>query len=163
MEQVVIDIYVKRTHPDARIPEYAHGAHEDAGMDLYSTERVRLYKDVPTLVPTGLIFALPPGIEAQIRSRSGLALKEGIYVLNSPGTVDPGYRGDVGVVLCWTGHKGGSLPVMYDEDREPYKILLSDSRVAQVVFSAYQPVALWPTEDLDNTSRGAGGFGSTGL
>jgi dUTP pyrophosphatase len=163
MEQVVIDIYVKRVHPDAQIPTYAHGPHEDAGMDLISVERARLYAGVPVLVKTGLVFALPSGIEGQVRSRSGLALKEGIYVLNSPGTLDPGYRGEVGVILCWTGSWGGSLRLYEDEDNQKYKVIEAGSKVAQVVFAAYQPAALWPTEDLDNTSRGAGGFGSTGL
>ena len=159
----MIDIYVKRVHPDARIPEYAHGHREDAGMDLVSVERVRLYANVPTLVKTGLVMALPPGVEGQIRTRSGMALKEGIWVLNSPGTLDPGYRGEIGVILHWVGYVGGVLPVMFDEDGERYKLVEAGSKVAQIVFAEYKQVSLWPTEDLDNTNRGNGGFGSTGL
>jgi dUTP pyrophosphatase len=97
-----VNVQIKKLR-DVPLPEYAHGPEEDAGFDLRAAEPVRLRKDVPTLVKTGLAIALPPGYEAQIRSRSGLALKEGLYVLNAPATIDPGYRGEIGVILVWNG------------------------------------------------------------
>jgi dUTP pyrophosphatase len=84
---------IKRLRPDARLPEYAHGPAEDAGMDLRAVERVVLAPGVPHAVPTGLAIELPAGYEAQVRPRSGLALKHAITIPNSPATIDPGYRG----------------------------------------------------------------------
>jgi dUTP pyrophosphatase len=100
------------------------------------------------LVPTGLSLALPEGFEAQVRPRSGLALKHGITVLNSPGTVDADYRGDVGVILINLGV-------------EPFTIAPGD-RIAQLVLAAYAQVEWAPVEVLPETERGAGGFGHTG-
>jgi dUTP pyrophosphatase len=100
------------------------------------------------LVPTGLSLALPEGFEAQVRPRSGLALKHGITVLNSPGTVDADYRGDVGVILINLG-------------AEPFTIAPGD-RIAQLVLAAYAQVDWMPVEVLPETERGAGGFGHTG-
>jgi dUTP pyrophosphatase len=101
-----------------------------------------------TLIPTGLSLALPDGYEAQVRPRSGLALKHGITVLNSPGTVDADYRGDVGVILINLGH-------------EPFEIAPGD-RIAQLVVAAYAQVEWALVETLPETERGAGGFGHTG-
>jgi dUTP pyrophosphatase len=100
------------------------------------------------LIPTGLSLALPDGFEAQVRPRSGLALKHGITVLNSPGTVDADYRGDVGVILINLG-------------AEPFTIEPGD-RVAQLVIAAYAQVEWTSVEVLPETERGAGGFGHTG-
>lgn len=143
-------IKIKKLHPNAIIPTYAHGPDEDAGMDLCAVENKILYKDFPTLIKTGLSIELPPGYEAQIRSRSGLALNRGIYVLNAPGTVDPGYRGEIGVVLCWNGFMHGDGPTVRTGDR-----------IAQLVIARYEPVE-WESGDLSTTNRGDGGFGSTG-
>src|SRR5579863_3225855 len=85
-------IRIQRIHPAAVLPEYAHGPQEDAGMDLRSVENVTLFPNVPQLVPTGLTVEIPPGYEAQVRPRSGLALKHAITMPNTPGTIDPGYR-----------------------------------------------------------------------
>ena len=123
---------------------------QSAGMDL------RADIDVPvvlqpgdsTLIPTGIKMALPDGYEAQIRPRSGLAYKHGITVLNSPGTIDADYRGDVGVLLINHGQKAFTI-----ED---------GMRVAQMVVAQYSQFEWESVEDLDETARGAGGFGSTG-
>ena len=123
---------------------------QSAGMDL------RANIDVPvvlqpgdsTLIPTGIKMALPDGYEAQIRPRSGLAYKHGITVLNSPGTIDADYRGDVGVLLINHGQKAFTI-----ED---------GMRVAQMVVAQYSQFEWDSVEDLDETARGAGGFGSTG-
>ena len=123
---------------------------QSAGMDL------RANIDVPvvlqpgdsTLIPTGIKMALPDGYEAQIRPRSGLAYKHGITVLNSPGTIDADYRGDVGVLLINHGQKAFTI-----ED---------GMRVAQMVVAQYSQFEWESVEDLDETARGAGGFGSTG-
>ena len=123
-------------------------------MDLYADETVYLRPNEPEVVKTGLFVELPPGCEAQIRSRSGLALKYGIVVLNSPGTIDPAYRGEIGVILCWNGHKQvGDQPFLIEKGM----------RIAQMVVSRYEPISFEESKDLSESSRGSGGFGSTGL
>src|ERR1700732_553896 len=92
-------ISIQRLHPNAVLPSYAHGPDEDAGMDLHAVESVTLEPGKPRLVPTGLAIELPPGYEAQVRPRSGLALKHSITLPNSPATIDPGYRGELRVIL----------------------------------------------------------------
>jgi dUTP pyrophosphatase len=134
-------------HPDAVVPKYAHGPEEDAGMDLCSVAEAVLEPGVPQAVPTGLSIELPAGYEAQIRPRSGLALKHAISVPNSPGTIDPGYRGEVKVILINLG-------------RESYTIAKRD-RIAQMVIARYEPVEIEEGE-LSDSTRGAGGFGSSG-
>jgi dUTP pyrophosphatase len=132
------------------LPAYAT-AHA-AGMDL----RAAVAEDAPVtlapgaraLVPTGLSIALPEGYEAQVRPRSGLALKHGITCLNSPGTIDADYRGEVGVILANLG-------------QEPF-VIRRGERIAQMVVARYERVVWAETEALDGTERGAGGFGSTG-
>jgi dUTP pyrophosphatase len=101
------------------------------------------------LIPTGIALALPPGSEAQVRPRSGLALKHGITVLNAPGTIDADYRGEVGVVLINHGD-------------QPF-VIERGSRIAQMVVAAYARVAWTVSSDLEASARGAGGFGSTGI
>ena len=109
-------VKLKTKNASVRIPAYSHGPAEDAGMDLYADETVYLRPNEPEVVKTGLFVELPPGCEAQIRSRSGLALKYGIVVLNSPGTIDPAYRGEIGVILCWNGHKQvGDQPFLIEK------------------------------------------------
>lgn len=129
------------------IPRYAHGPGEDAGMDLHSVESVLLAPGETKLVATGLAIELPPGYEAQIRPRSGLALKHSITLPNSPATIDPGYRGEIRVIL----HNLG---------REPYQIS-SGERIAQMIISRYEAVE-WEEGDLSDSRRGQGGFGSSG-
>jgi dUTP pyrophosphatase len=132
------------------LPAYA--TTHSAGLDL----RAAVPEDAPltlapgarALVPTGLAIALPDGYEAQVRPRSGLALKHGITCLNSPGTIDADYRGEVGVILANLG-------------QEPF-VVRRGERVAQLVVARYERIAWAETEALDGTARGAGGFGSTG-
>src|ERR1039458_5351171 len=104
-----MQIRIQRIHPGAILPAYAHGPTEDAGMDLHAVEEVILAPGVPRLVPTGLTIEVPPGHEAQVRPRSGLALKSAITIPNAPGTIDPGYRGELRVILLNLG-------------REPYPV-----------------------------------------
>ena len=140
-------IRLKRLVPEAVLPQYAHGPEEDAGMDLRSVADVLLEPGVPQLVPTGLAIEVPPGYEAQLRPRSGLALKHAITLPNSPATIDPGYRGEVRVILLNLG-------------REAYQVHAGD-RIAQMVIARYEAVE-WEESELADSTRGAGGFGSSG-
>ncbi len=128
-------------------PRYAHGPAEDAGMDLHSVEEVTLGPGETKLVATGLAIELPSGYEAQIRPRSGLALKHSITLPNSPATIDPGYRGEISIIL----HNLG---------REPFRIAPGE-RIAQMVIARYEAVE-WEEGDLGDSARGEGGFGSSG-
>jgi dUTP pyrophosphatase len=138
---------VQRLRHEAVLPSYAHGPEEDAGMDLRAVEPVTLLPGVPTQVPTGIAIELPPGYEAQIRPRSGLALKHAITLPNSPATIDPGYRGEIRVILLNLGSA-------------PYQIERGD-RIAQMVIARYV-TAEWVEEELGSSDRGTGGFGSSG-
>jgi dUTP pyrophosphatase len=128
----------------------AHATPHAAGLDLRAavTEPVTLAPGAYALVPTGLQIALPPGTEGQVRPRSGLAFKHGVTVLNSPGTVDADYRGEVAVLLVNHG-------------REPF-VVTRGERIAQLVVARYVPVRFQRVDALADTARGAGGFGSTG-
>lgn len=137
----------KKLTAGAEAPAYAHGSLEDAGMDLRSTEDAVLKPGVPQTVGTGLSIELPPGYEAQIRPRSGLALKHAITLPNSPATIDPGYRGEIRVILLNLGST-------------EYKISPGD-RIAQMVIARYERVE-WEEGELGDSARGAGGFGSSG-
>lgn len=136
----------KRIHPEAVLPAYAHES--DAGMDVRSVAEVVIPARGRALVPTGLVVLLPPNYEAQVRPRSGLALKSGITVLNTPGTIDAGYRGEIGVILFNTT----------DTDFAVHK----GDRVAQIVIAPVTRVEVIETDSVEETDRGAGGFGSTG-
>jgi dUTP pyrophosphatase len=129
------------------IPRYAHGPDEDAGMDLHAVETVTLAPGETKLVPTGLAIELPPGYEAQIRPRSGLALKYSITLPNSPATIDPGYRGEIRVIVQNLG--GNSFTVEAGE------------RIAQMIVARYEAVE-WEEGELGDSLRGEGGFGSSG-
>jgi dUTP pyrophosphatase len=134
-------------------PLPAHQTEHSAGVDLQAhlpEGSVTLAAGERKLIPTGLFMALPAGTEAQVRPRSGLALKHGITVLNSPGTIDADYRGEVKVLLINLG-------------QEPFTIHNGD-RVAQMVVARYERIeAFEAVESLDETARGAGGYGSTGV
>jgi len=140
-----ISIINKSRHP---LPHYA--TVDSAGMDLraHLDASVTLEPGAYKLIPTGLHVALPAGHEAQVRPRSGLAYKHGITVLNSPGTIDADYRGDIGVILINHG-------------QNPF-IIEDGERIAQLVIARYERVQWSATDSLDNTQRGAGGFGHTG-
>jgi dUTP pyrophosphatase len=142
-----MEIRIQKLSPEATLPAYAHGPDEDSGMDLRALESVTLLPGKAALVPTGLAIELPPGYEAQIRPRSGLALKHSITLPNSPATIDPGYRGEIRVILLNLG-------------AEPYVVEKGD-RIAQMVIARYERVE-WVEGNLAESARGAGGFGSSG-
>ena len=128
-------IRIQPIHPNAVLPEYAHGPQEDAGMDLRAVEDAVLAPGVPRLVSTGLAIALPPGYEAQVRPRSGLALRHAITMPNAPGTIDPGYRGEIRVILLnlggepYTVHAGDRICLLYTsfpEKQVSHTMLLKD-------------------------------------
>lgn len=143
----MIDVKIKCiTEPSPKWPQYE--TPQSAGADI----RSRINTIVPAhgrkLVPTGMFIALPAGYEAQVRPRSGLALKKGITVLNTPGTVDADYRGEIGVILFNTT----------DEDFE----VKTGDRIAQIVLNKIEQINWIVVDDLDATERGDGGFGHTG-
>ena len=131
---------------DFPLPEYATPA--SAGVDLRASEGCVIPPGGRALVPTGLRIALPEGYEAQVRPRSGLALRHGVTLPNSPGTIDADYRGEIGVILMNLG-------------QEPFVVEPGD-RIAQMVVAPVTRVAWSEVEELDATERGEGGFGSTG-
>ena len=137
----------RKTDPEAVLPSYAHPG--DAGMDVRAVEALEIEPGGRRLVRTGLVMMLPPGYEAQVRPRSGLALKHGVTVLNTPGTIDEGYRGEVGVILANFG-------------AEPYKVE-KGAKIAQIVIAPCTRAEIAETAEVDETERGAGGFGSTGV
>lgn len=140
-------IRIKRLRPEAALPTYAHGPVEDAGMDIRAAEDVLLPPGETRLAPTGLALEIPSGWEAQIRPRSGLALRHSITMPNAPATIDPGYRGELQIILLNLG-------------REPYQVHAGD-RIAQMVITRYEAVE-WEEGELAESARGAGGFGSSG-
>lgn len=144
-EQIEIKLI---NHSGSPHPEYKTS--HSAGMDLRSAseQEIVLKPGGRGLVPTGLYIQLPDGYEAQVRSRSGLAIKQGVAVLNSPGTIDADYRGEVGVILINHG--------------EADFVIRKGDRVAQMVIAPYVMAQFKEVEELESTDRGAGGFGSTG-
>lgn len=135
-------------HSRHALPAYATA--QSAGMDLRANtdEPIVLQPLERRLIPTGLYMALPPGYEAQVRPRSGLALKQGITVLNAPGTIDADYRGEVGVLLI-------------NLSNQPFTVN-DGERIAQMVIARHEQAELVSVEVLDETERGAGGYGHTG-
>ncbi len=140
-------IRIAKVHEDAILPHYVHPG--DSGMDLYSIEHITIPPGGTALVHTGLKLAVPEHYEAQVRPKSGLALKNAITLLNTPGTVDSGYRGEVCVILINHG-------------RETFQVK-KHSKIAQLVICPVVRAEIVEVEELEDTGRGAGGFGSTGL
>ena len=136
-------------HSRHALPAYA--TEQSAGMDLRANieEPIILQPMERRLIPTGLYIALPVGYEAQVRPRSGLALKQGITVLNAPGTIDADYRGEVGVLLI-------------NLSQQPFTIN-DGERIAQMIIARHEQAELVEVETLDETERGAGGYGHTGV
>ena len=137
---------IKRMHKNAKIPFYAKPG--DAGMDLCSVASYLINPHERVLVATGWAVEVPLGYEMQIRPRSGLALKEGITVLNTPGTIDSGYRNEIGVIL-------------QNHSNKPYQVNEGD-RIAQAVIKKVETVQILEVDELSSSERGKGGFGSTG-
>nr|WP_281242563.1 dUTP diphosphatase [Desulfuromusa kysingii] len=139
---------IKKLHPQAVIPKYM--TELAAGMDVcaFMQEPLQLQPGQRALIPTGLSFALPAGFEIQVRPRSGLAIKHGIALVNSPGTIDADYRGEVAIILINHG-------------QEPFTVNSGD-RIAQLVVAPICQADLIEVSELSETLRGAGGFGHTG-
>lgn len=138
---------VKKLTDDAILPHYAHPG--DAGADLFSNEEAELAPGESRMIKTGISIELPPATEAQVRPRSGMALKHAITVLNTPGTVDEGYRGEVGVILI-------------NHSKEVF-VIEKGMKIAQMIVKPVITVEVEEVEELSDTKRGAGGFGSTGM
>ena len=143
-----LTLRLTKLHGAARVPSSAHGPEEDAGMDLYAVEGADIPPGGWASVGTGIAVEIPPGYEGQVRPRSGMARRHGVTLLNSPGTIDPGYRGELRVTLINHG-------------AAPYAVRPGD-RVAQLVIGSYAAVEWRVEDDLAATARGASGFGSTG-
>lgn len=138
--------YIPITENSIMIPTYkSDGA---AGADLYSCHRIGIKPNKRRLVHTGIAIELPEGYEAQVRTRSSYALKHGVFVLNSPGTIDSDYRGEIGVILFNTSDR-------------PFWVDRGD-RIAQLIITPVVQATFEEVENLNNTKRGSGGFGSTG-
>ena len=148
MSAVAVDIMRLPHGADLPLPEY--GTPDSAGVDLLAavSEDVSLAPGERTLIPTGIALSLPRGYEAQIRPRSGLALKNGLTLLNTPGTIDADYRGEIGIILANLGQESF--------------VVERGMRIAQMVVAPVSQVSWNMVESLDDSERGAGGFGSTG-
>ena len=145
------NFYIVRTDDAKYLPLPKYMSDVAAGMEIYANVHTDTVVDVGEikLIPTGIRIALPQGYEAQIRPRSGLALKNGITMVNTPGTIDSDYRGEIGVIIINHGH-------------EPFTIKRGD-RIAQMVINKYEHVFWTETDSLDETERGSGGFGHSGV
>ncbi|MEB3226026.1 MAG: dUTP diphosphatase [Synechococcus sp.] len=135
-----------KLHPDAIIPQYQHGG--DSGMDLHAIAPVAIAPHKTALIRTGLAAEIPLGTELQIRPRSGLALKQSVTVLNSPGTIDANYRGEIGVILI-------------NHSDRPFQVEVG-MRIAQMVMVPVMRPEITVVDKISETTRGTGGFGSTG-
>ena len=150
-EEGVVEVRIKQRDDCKDLPLPRYMSESASGMDLYAAvdAEVTLEAGAIMLVPTGISMAVPPGYEAQVRPRSGLALKHGITIVNSPGTIDSDYRGEVGVILGNIGSK-------------PF-VITRGMRIAQLVVQSVVKAKITAESDLDETDRGAGGFGSSGV
>jgi dUTP pyrophosphatase len=149
MPSLKVEVPVKRLNNGAGLPLPGYASEGAAGMDICAAESLTLRIGKRHAVATGFAFAIPHGFEVQVRPRSGLALKHGITCLNTPGTIDSDYRGEVKVILANLG----------DED---FMIARGD-RIAQLVVAPVTQAAMVEVDMLDDTARGSGGFGSTGV
>ena len=144
-----VPIKVKRLPNSGGLPLPAYASDGAAGMDVVAAESLTLRPGQRAAIATGMAFAIPPGWEIQVRPRSGLALKNGVTCLNTPGTIDSDYRGEVKVILANLGD-------------EYFEVKRGD-RIAQLVPAQVQRAVLAEVDELDGTVRGSGGFGSTGI
>jgi dUTP pyrophosphatase len=153
MTPIDVEVAVRRLAHAADLPLPAYASEGAAGLDLRAAtpdgEVIEIQPGERRVVPTGICIALPPGYEAQVRPRSGLARRHGVTCLNSPGTVDSDYRGEIAVILVNLGH-------------EPFAVARGD-RIAQLVVAPVSRAVWRPVDDLEETVRGAGGFGSSGV
>jgi dUTP pyrophosphatase len=143
----MVKIKVKKIHPEATAPIYEHKG--DAGMDVFSVQDLFLQPRERALIRTGLILEIPKGYEVQVRPKSGLALKDGITCLNTPGTIDSTYRGELGVILI-------------NHSSKPF-FVQRGKKIAQLVVNKIETAKIQVVKEVSKTARGEGGFGSTGL
>ncbi len=143
-----VDVLVATTDPDVPLPAYSHPG--DAGADITTRVAVEIGPGERVTVPTGLMIALPAGFAAFVHPRSGLAASHGLTIVNAPGTVDAGYRGEISVTLLNT-------------DRDRPVVLAKGDRVAQLVIQAVERATFVPVDSLPGSHRGSGGFGSSGV
>ncbi len=148
MSEIKVKILKDKNFPDIKLPDYQ--TPNSSGMDLYAaiSNPITLKPGEVKLIPTGIRLSIPKGYEAQVRPRSGLALKHSIGILNSPGTIDADYRGDIGVIL-------------FNFGKNDFTINRND-RIAQIIFCKVEKAQLIEVEELDVTHRNEGGFGHTG-
>lgn len=162
------ELIVAKLDDKASIPTY--GTDKSAGLDLYSLEDIIIYPNEPTLIKTGISVKLPEGTVMQICSRSGLALKYGIIVLNAPGIIDEDYRGEIGVIILWNGSPSAyyNFPNTYitpnlRNNTKGGILIKAGTRIAQAVIQEVIRPRVVEVKEIDNdTDRGIGGFGSTG-
>lgn len=143
-----VDVLIQRLDPEVPLPAYAHPG--DAGLDLVTTRDATIEPGARMLLPTGIAIALPPGHVAWVVPRSGLAVRHGVSLVNAPGTVDAGYRGEIQVIV-----------INHDPD-QPVSFRRGD-RIAQMIVQQVPPVRLHEVEQLPGSDRGQAGFGSTGI
>jgi len=141
-----VDLHVRLLHPEARLPRRAHAG--DAGADLFSVEEMVIPPGERRDIGTGIALAIPPGFAGFVQPRSGLAFRHGLMLVNSPGLIDAGYRGEVRVSL-------------YNSGSEPFKVNVGE-RIAQLVVQAVEEPEFIAAAELGDSDRGEGGFGSTG-
>lgn len=142
-----LEVAIRRLDPDLPLPSYAHAG--DAGADLFTTIDLTLAPGERALVPTGIALALPPGFVALVHPRSGLAARHGLSIVNTPGTIDAGYRGEVKVLLI--NHDPGATLELRRGDR-----------IAQLVIQRFERARFVEVDELPSSTRGSGGYGSTG-
>jgi len=144
-------VKIIRTDKDSDLPLPQYATELSSGLDLLANVSAStvIKRFSRALIPTGIAIAIPEGLEAQVRSRSGLAIKNGVFALNSPGTIDADYRGEIKVILCNLG----------EEDF----VVERGMKIAQMVFAPVVQIAWEEADTLDATTRGEGGFGSTGV
>src|SRR6266700_8037343 len=147
MSEGSVDVLIQRLNPDLPLPTYAHPG--DAGADLVAADDVELGPGERALVPTGLAIALPPGYAGFVHPRSGLAARHGVTLVNAPGTIDAGYRGEIKVTLLNT------------DAHRPVRFRRGD-RIAQLVIQRIEHAVFHEVDRLPGSARGEGGFGSTG-
>ncbi|MEL6788073.1 MAG: dUTP diphosphatase [Cyanobacteria bacterium J06607_15] len=142
-----MELKIKLLHESAIMPSYAHPG--DAGLDLFAIAHQEILPAETQLIKTGIAIALPQGYEAQIRPRSGLALNYSVTVLNSPGTIDAGYRGEIGIIMINHGKTAF--------------LVVPGMKVAQMIVTSFVQTKVIAVRDLDSTTRGNRGYGSTGM
>jgi dUTP pyrophosphatase len=171
-QRPAVQVKIMRLRPEAVIPRYARAM--DAGFDLVAVEDVLIPPGESAKIPTGLAFALPDGYELQVRPRSGISAKTKLRLSNAPGTVDAGYRGEVCVLVDNIHFPSGEVgnicldvseqPVAVDREVDSHSYLIrKGDRIAQGVLAIVPVAQFTEVEELDETERGAGGFGSSGV